>query len=94
MIVTVPCRHIEAHTPEHLLQCSVSQIEARNNHEELSISMRAALLEIQVIHRTKRLDVVFNCLSIYHFAIKPARHEVCPCILFEQATFRHVDTSS
>jgi hypothetical protein len=56
--------------------------------------MRPTLLEIQVINRTKRLDVVFNCLSVYHFAIKPARDEVCPCILFEQATFRHVVSAS
>src|ERR1700691_4077974 len=73
VVVTVPRHNIESHSAKYLIHGGISKAQLRGHNEELSIGVRAALLEVQVIHSAKCLHMVLDSLVVYYVAIEPAR---------------------
>ena len=51
VVVAVSRHHVESHSSKHLADRVIPKPYLRQGHEELSIRMSAALLEIQIIER-------------------------------------------
>ena len=60
MVVAVSRHHVESHSPKDFTGRVIPKLQLRNDHEELSVRMSAALLEIQIIERAQRLQVMLN----------------------------------
>ncbi len=70
VIVAVPCHDIECHPQKRLPERFVAQAQFNYGHKELGISVRAALLIVQVVHRAQCLDVVLDRFPAHQLAIK------------------------
>ena len=92
MIVAITSHHVKGHTPEGLAHRFVAKIEPRDREEQLRVGVCPTLPEIKMVHRAKRLNMVFTRLPAGgDVAIEAPGHKVRPTVLLQQPARRYLN---
>lgn len=89
MVVLVPCANVEYGPAVHLLDVGGRKPDLPRNGEGLLVAVCPGNVEVVVRDGRKRLVVQF---ATVFGAVEAARHEVPMLAIFQQATFRHLDS--